>query len=117
MKKSKFIKRDALSSEIDDDPMTGIANIFDVAMVFALALMLMLIVNYNLPELMQPNSNVTIVKNPGAPDMEIIIKKGETVEIKKLTNETLGGEGEKLGTAYMLKSGEVIYVPENETKK
>jgi len=116
MKRTKFIKRDALSSEIDDDPLAGIANIFDVAMVFALALMLMLIINYNLPELMDPNSNVTIVKNPGAPDMEIIVKKGETIEIKKLTNETLGGEGKKLGTAYILKSGEVIYVPENVSK-
>jgi hypothetical protein len=25
----------------------------------------------------------------------------------------MGGEGEKLGTAYRLKSGEVVYVPED----
>ncbi|MFQ6043494.1 MAG: DUF2149 domain-containing protein, partial [Candidatus Poribacteria bacterium] len=29
--------------------------------------------------------------------------------------KTLGGEGVKLGTAYRLKSGEVVYVPETSS--
>jgi hypothetical protein len=58
-------------------------------------------------------NNVTIVKNPGTEDMQIIIKQGETVEIQKITNETVKGVGKKLGTTYLLPNGEVVYVVEN----
>ena len=62
---------------------------------------------------MDPNSNVTLVKNPGSPDMEIITKTGETIEVLKATNESFGGIGKKLGTAYELPDGSIIYVPED----
>ena len=98
-------------SGIEENPMGGLTNLFDIAMVFAVALMLALVTYHSLPELIS-ESNVTIVKNPGTADMEIITKQGEKVEIQKVTNETIGGMGKKLGTTYMLESGEVIYVPE-----
>jgi len=99
-------------SGMEDDPMGGLTNLFDIAMVFAVALMLALLTYHSLPELIS-ESDVTLVKNPGTKDMEIITKQGEKVEIQKVTNETIGGMGRKLGTTYMLKSGEVIYVPES----
>jgi hypothetical protein len=95
---------------IEEDPMVGLTNLFDIAMVFAVALMLALVTYHSLPELIS-ESDVTLVKNPGTADMEIITKQGEKVEIQKVTNETIGGMGKKLGTTYMLESGEVIYVP------
>lgn len=49
--------------------------------------------------------------------MEIIKKKGLKIEKYRATSLELGGEGEKLGTAYRLKSGEVVYVPEGSPKK
>jgi len=52
-------------------------------------LILALVTYNNLPELITTNSGVTIVKNPGTPDVEIIVKKGENLEINKLTNETI----------------------------
>ncbi len=96
---------------IEEDPMSSLTNLFDIAMVFAVALMLALVTYHSLPELIS-DSDVTIVKNPGTEDMEIITKQGEKVEIQKVTNETIGGIGMKLGTTYRLGSGEVIYVPE-----
>jgi len=96
----------------EEDPMGGLTNLFDVAMVFAVALMLALVTYSSLPELIS-GKNVTLVKNPGTADMEIITKQGEKVEIQKVTNETIKGMGKKLGTTYMLESGEVIYVPES----
>ena len=42
--------------------------------------------------------------------MEIIIKHGEQVEVQKITNETVEGQGKKLGTMYLLPNGEVVYV-------
>jgi len=45
--------------------------------------------------------------------MEMIIKKGEHLEKLQPTGSSLAGDGgQKLGTAYRLPSGEVVYVPE-----
>jgi hypothetical protein len=106
-------KRSGIAGGIDDDPMSGVANLFDVAIVFAVALMLALVTYHSIPELISESSNLTLVKNPGTPDMEIITKQGEKVEIQKVTNETIGGKGTKLGSTYMLPGGDVIYVPES----
>jgi hypothetical protein len=95
-----------LSDSEDEDPMSGVANLFDTAMVFAVALLLALVVSYNVPELLQPEASVTIVKNPGDPNMQIIIKDMDQIA---------GGQGTRMGTAYRLESGQVVYVPENAT--
>ena len=120
--KTRFMgrrRRSELKShrDADDNPLDGVANLFDVAIVFAVALMLALVTYHSLPELVSSTSNVTIVKNPGTPDMEIITKHGETVEVQKITDEDVYGMGRILGTTYLLDSGEVIYVPDNATGK
>jgi len=119
--KTRFMGRKRRSdlggrSGVDDDPLSGVANLFDVAIVFAVALMLALVTYHSLPELVSSTSNVTIVKNPGTPDMEIIIKQGEKVEVQKITDVDVYGMGKVLGTTYLLDSGEVIYVPDNTTE-
>ncbi len=43
---------------------------------------------------------------------EIVTKKGKEIKVQKVTDKRLSGEGERLGTAYKLKDGKVIYVPE-----
>jgi hypothetical protein len=101
----------------DDDPLSGVANLFDTAIVFALGFLLALITYLSLPELLSEQSEVTLVKNPGQPNMEIIKKKGITLEKYRMTLKNLGGEGVKLGTAYRLKSGEVVYVPEASSEE
>jgi len=106
-----------LSDPEDDDPMSGVANLFDTAMVFAVALLLALVVSYNVPELLQPESNVTIVKNPGDPNMQIIIKDMSQIQMLNMTDKIAGGQGTKMGTAYQLESGQVVYVPENATAR
>ncbi len=106
-------RRLALGLE-EHDPMSSVANLFDVAMVFAVALMVAMVMFYNMPELVTPNENVTIVKNPGEPDMQIIIKEGQEIEVLNMTDKLSGGEGVKMGIAYRLKDGRVIYVPETE---
>ena len=96
----------------DDDPLTTVANLFDVAMVFSVALLLALVTRLPLPELLSGEQEITILKHPGKANMEIIRRKGETLEHYRVTEQTLAGDGEKLGTAYRLTSGEVVYVPE-----
>jgi len=113
MRKTRFMGRKReIDLEEDDNPMEGIANLFDIAIVFSVALMLALVTYSSLPELIS-GENVTIVKNPGTDDMQVITKQGEKVEIQKITNETVEGMGKKLGTTYLLPNGEVVYVLEN----
>lgn len=102
---------------LEDDPTAGLLNLFDVWMVFAISLLLAMVTYYNMPELVTSHSEVTIVKDPGGKDMQIIKKKGVKIERYRVTPNRMGGEGEKLGTAYRLKTGEVVYVPEEASPK
>ena len=98
----------------DEDPAAGLLNLFDVWIAFAVALLLSMVGYLGMPEMMSTKTDVTLVKNPGAADMEIIQKKGVKIERYRATNDELKGQGKKLGTAYQLQSGEVVYVPEQQ---
>jgi len=96
----------------DENPMSGVANLFDVAMVFAVALLVALVTSYHLPELITPDQDVTIVKNPGEPTMEVIVKSGEKIETLNMS-ETMIEEDVigTVGTIYEMADGGMIYVP------
>ncbi|MCE9584673.1 MAG: DUF2149 domain-containing protein [Planctomycetes bacterium] len=114
MRKSRSPKRSRRwDSAPDEDPAAGLLNLFDVWLVFSVSLLIAFVAYARMPELMNSRSDMTLVKNPGQADMEIITKKGTVIERFRATNQKLGGEGEKLGVAYRLKSGEVVYVPED----
>ena len=94
--------------------MSVVSNLFDVAMVFAVALMVALVSRYNMTEMFS-REDFTMVKNPGKEDMEIITKKGEKIERytpSEDQSQRSGTKGRKVGIAYQLESGEIIYVPE-----
>ena len=38
-------------------------------------------------------------------------KKGKEIKVSKVTDQKLAGRGERLGTAYKLPDGKVVYVP------
>ncbi|MCQ2207504.1 MAG: DUF2149 domain-containing protein [Paludibacteraceae bacterium] len=105
-------RRKRLQDE-DDDPMSVVSNLFDAAMVFAVALMVALVSHYSMTEIFN-KEDFTVVKNPGKEDMEIITKKGEKIEryTADKNNEGSGDKGKRVGTAYQLDNGEIIYVPE-----
>ena len=94
-----------LHSDSDSDPMGTVANLFDVAMVFAVALMVALVSRFNMTEMFS-KEDFTMVKNPGKENMEIM--KYTPSEDQK----TSGKRGKKVGVAYQLENGEIIYVPE-----
>ncbi len=110
MERSRFLRRRKRWRE-EEEPLRYVANLFDVAMVFAVALLLAVVAYSNLPELLS-EKDVTIVKNPGAPDMEIIVKKGTEIKKYNISTQIAGGRGVKLGSAYRLETGEIVYVPE-----
>ena len=56
------MKRRLLNREEDSDPMSVVSNLFDVAMVFAVALMVALVSRYNMTEMFS-KEDFTMVKN------------------------------------------------------
>ena len=96
----------------EEDPLSGVANLFDVSVVFIVGLMLTLFSVYRMGDLMDQNSEVTMVKTNAQGEREIIVKKGTQITAYKVTGKTAAGEGERLGTAYRLANGQIIYVPE-----
>ncbi len=101
------------------DPLNGVANLFDVALVFIVALLLSLMATYQVLDFFNPESEITVMKKTEG-QWRIITKKGKQVKVKKVTDRKMGGdEGIRLGTAYQLKDGRMIYIPEemlNEIK-
>ena len=103
-----------LDEEESDNPLDMLTNLFDVAMVFAVALMVALVAHFNMSEIFSKD-DYTIVKNPGSENMEIIMKEGD--KISRYTpsendNPASGSKGKRVGSAYQLESGEIIYIPE-----
>ncbi|GHT45911.1 hypothetical protein FACS189454_06180 [Planctomycetales bacterium] len=97
------------------DPLSGLANLFDAAMVFAVAFMVALVSFLQISGMLQ-NKDYTVIVNPGQPDMEIVVKKGEVIHHYEATDATGTGQGELLGKAYRLPDGRVVYVPEDHEK-
>lgn len=110
MRKNSVLNED----EEDDNPLGMLTNLFDVAMVFAVALMVALVAHFNMSEIFS-KEDYTIVKNPGSENMEIIMKEGN--KVKKYTpseteSQSSGSKGRRVGSAYQLENGEIIYIPE-----
>lgn len=105
--------RRILGSGEDTDPMSVVSNLFDVAMVFAVALMVALVSRYNMTEMFS-QEDFTMVKNPGKENMEIITKEGEKINryTPSENDNSSGNKGKRVGTAYELENGDIIYVPE-----
>ena len=110
---SKKRRKSIFSEKEETDPLSVVVNLFDVAMVFAVALMVAMVMHLNMTEVFT-QEDYTIVKNPGKQNMEIITKEGN--KINKYTpseqQSTDQQKGKRVGVAYELENGEIIYVPE-----
>ncbi len=107
-------KRRLINPADDYDPLSVLTNLFDVAMVFALALMVALVTRFDMTEMFS-QEDFTMVKNPGTRQMEIITKKGDKIEKYTPADDKQkdnNSRGKRVGTAYQLENGEIIYVPE-----
>ncbi len=112
----RFLKRRRQSNGATpplEDPISGIANLFDASVVLIVSMIISLFMAYNMLDMINPNSEMTMVKKDQNGQLEGIVKKGKEVHVNKVTDKKLTGEGIRLGTAYQLKDGRVVYVPEN----
>ena len=96
----------------DDDPLNGVANLFDIGLVFIVGLLMTLFSAYHLQDLFNQKSEMTIMKQSKSGELEIITKKGTQVKTMKVSKTKATGKGERLGIAYRLEDGSTVYVPE-----
>ena len=110
---SRRHRYDAFREEEEADPLASLVNLFDVAMVFAVALMVAFAIRSRMTEFLTAE-DATFVKNAGKPDMEIIVKKDNKITRYQSEKAEGTGKGRRVGVAYRLESGEIIYVPEGK---
>lgn len=92
------------------DPMEYMGNLFDVAILVGVGFLILAMTGFGLNELLS-DETVTIVKNPGSPNMEIITKQGQRIDRLKSTGQQAQGTGVPVGTVYRLKDGRMVWVP------
>ncbi len=96
----------------DDDPMEGVANLFDIGLVFIVGLVLTLFSAYRLQDLFSETTRFTMLKQNPDGQMELITKDAKEIRAVKITADQAKGMGTRLGTAYRLQDGSMVYVPE-----
>lgn len=109
MRNRKIVLEDDLG---DEDPLSGVANLFDLGLVFIVGLVAMLFTAYHLQDLFNEKSDMTIMKKTEDNQLEIITKKGKEIKAMRVTKAQAKGHGERLGTAYRLQDGTMVYVPD-----
>ena len=107
MSKRQFSILNSLDSD-DDDPVLSTINLIDVFMV-VIGMLMIAVINNPMNPFAQ--DKLTIIRNEGQPDMEIITKDGQNVTRFKASGASGEGDGEKAGTAYRMKDGTMVYVP------
>ena len=65
---------------LGNDPLTGVANLFDIGLVFIVGLIVTIFSAYNLQDLLSEKSEMTILKMSKNQEMEIITKKGNKIK-------------------------------------
>lgn len=94
------------------DPMESTGNLFDVAILIGVGFLIVALSGFGLKELLS-SEDVTIVKNPGEADMEIITKTAGRIERLERTEDMGEGRGYAVGTVYRLDDGSMIWVPQD----
>ncbi len=105
-------KRRRWDALVEDDPLAGLINLFDLWMVFSIALLLSLATFLKLPPAVSDQA-LARGGDAGTSQVQRILSRARKLPHYHVSRDELSGEGVRLGTAYRLKSGEVVYVPDD----
>ncbi len=96
----------------DEDPLTLMPNLFDLSIVLAVAFLLTALGALGVRHLVQSQDDWTLVRRSPSGQTEVVSRRGKSIQIQKVSARKAGGQGMRLGVAYELENGEVIYVPD-----
>ncbi len=103
------------TADRNGDPLDGIVNLFDVAIVLAVGFLVAALSAAGVTGLLT-SKNMTIVTNPGTPEMQVIVKEGNKItKLDMQSGAQVEGMGTLIGSFYKLADGTVVYVPAGET--
>lgn len=100
-----------LDEDEELNPILSTVNLVDVFLVVIAALLIAIAQNPLNP---MSSDDVTVIKNEGKENMEVIVKKGNEIKHYKSSGDIGGGQGLRAGTAYKMEDGSMIYVPEDK---
>lgn len=98
-----------LDQDDADDPILSVVNLIDLFLVVIGILMIIIVTNPLNPF---STAKVTVVENPGEPDMRITVKDGRELKRYEASGNIGEGQGVRAGITYRLDDGRMIYVPE-----
>ncbi len=108
-------RRRSISADLHhEEPATAVVNLFDVALLIGVGFLVVALSGFGLKELLS-KGDLTIVKDPGGPNMELIQKKGDKIERLRNTGQRAQVGGTPIGTVYRLDNGNVVWLPTTET--
>jgi hypothetical protein len=103
------------TADRNGDPLDGIVNLWDVAIVLAVGFLVAALAAAGVTGLLT-SKNMTIVTNPGTPQMQVIVKEGDKItKLDMQSGQEVAGAGTLLGSFYKLADGTVVYVPAGQT--
>jgi len=113
----RYVKKRNISllgdSGHEDDPLSGVANLFDLSLVFIVAVLMALFAVFAEQDILKPDSEWTLTKKNDKGELEIITKKNNEIKVQKVTDKKLSGNGTRLGMAYKLEDGRIVYVEDS----
>jgi hypothetical protein len=112
----RFMRRRRIgTADRNGDPLDGIVNLFDVAIVLAVGFLVAALTAAGVSGLLT-SQNMTIVTNPGSPQMQVVVKEGGKItKLNVNSGAQVQGVGQLLGSFYKLTDGTVVYVPAGST--
>ena len=107
-------RRRAARQDRNGDPLDGVINLFDVAIVLAVGFLLAALTGLGMTDILT-GEDMTVVTNPGTDEMQVIVKSGDTIERFDVQGgEQVSGVGTLIGAFYRLADGTTVYVPAAE---
>ncbi|TFL15065.1 DUF2149 domain-containing protein [Pusillimonas caeni] len=117
MKSRLRFTRSRLDISRHDDPLAGVANLFDASLAFIVAMALALFSVLGSTDMLSADASWTLTRTTADGELEVVSKEQQQIKVERVSDRKLSGQGERLGTAYRLQGGQVVYVPEQEGEK
>jgi hypothetical protein len=104
-------RRKASRHDRNGDPLDGVINLFDVAIVLAVGFLVAALTGLGMTDVLT-GEDMTVVTNPGTDEMQLIVKTGDTIErFDVQAGQEVSGVGTLIGSFYRLADGTTVYVP------